>query len=139
MQNAGLRNVRLVFDLSNRPDSNLVVGEVISFPGRWSSYPPHHHDQPEIYHYRFTEPPGYGHGENGEDVYKLRHGDTLFIEPGKDHAQVSAPGYGMYYLWFIRHLPGNPYTGFTFAAEHEWTLDPQKQGWSPAEQFPPLG
>jgi 5-deoxy-glucuronate isomerase len=137
VQNACLRNVRLIFDRATRPDSNLVVGEVVNYAGRWSSYPPHHHDQPEIYHYRFTHPDGYGHAENGETIHKVRHRDTLFITPGLDHAQVAAPGYGMYYLWLIRHLPGNPYTGFTFAPGHEWTLDPAQQGWRPAD--PPPG
>lgn len=133
VQGACLRNVRLIFDRSTRPESNLVVGEVVNYPGRWSSYPPHHHDQPEIYHYRFTRPEGYGHAELGDDVLKVRDGDTVLIPPGLDHAQVSAPGYGMYYLWMIRHLPGNPYTGFTFAEEHKWTLDPSQQGWMPPE------
>jgi 5-deoxy-glucuronate isomerase len=132
VQNAALRNVRLIFDRTTRPESNLVVGEVVNFPGRWSSYPPHHHAQPEIYHYRFTAPQGYGHAELGDDVLKVRHGDTVIIPPGLDHAQVSAPGYGMYYLWMIRHLPGNPYTGFTFADEHKWTLDAAQPGWRPA-------
>jgi len=45
VQNAALRNVRLIFDRTTRPESNLVLGEVVNFPGRWSSYPPHHHDQ----------------------------------------------------------------------------------------------
>ena len=133
VQNACLRNVRLIFDRTTRPESNLVLGEVVNYPGRWSSYPPHHHDQPEIYHYRFTAPNGYGHAELGEEVVKVRHGDTVVIPPGRDHAQVSAPGYGMYYLWMIRHLPGNPYTGFTFAKEHMWTLDALQQGWRPAD------
>lgn len=133
VQNACLRNVRLIFDRAARPESNLVVGEVVNYPGRWSSYPPHHHDQPEIYHYRFTAPHGYGHAELGDDVVKVRDGDTIVIPPGRDHAQVSAPGYGMYYLWMIRHLPGNPYTGFTFAREHQWTLDAKQQGWKPSE------
>ena len=132
-QNAALRNVRLIFDRTTRPESNLVLGEVINFPGRWSSYPPHHHDQPEIYHYRFTKPNGYGHAELGDEVLKVHHRDTILIPPGRDHAQVSAPGYGMYYLWMIRHLPGNPYTGFTFAEEHTWTLDATQQGWRPAD------
>ena len=131
VQDAGLRNVRLLFDRATRPESNLVVGEVVNYPGRWSSYPPHHHAQPEIYHYRFTQPDGYGHAELGDDVLKVRAHDTVLIPPGLDHAQVSAPGYGMYYLWMIRHLPGNPYTGFTFAPEHQWTLDPAQQGWLP--------
>jgi 5-deoxy-glucuronate isomerase len=69
-------------------------------------------------------------------VLKVRHGDTSAIPPGLDHAQVAAPGYGMYYLWMICHLPGNPYTGFTFADEHKWTLDPGQQGWRPAD-LPP--
>lgn len=133
VQNACLRNVRLIFDRTTRPEPNLVLGEVVNYPGRWSSYPPHHHDQPEIYHYRFTEPQGYGHAELGDDVVKVRHGDTTVIPPGRDHAQVSAPGYGMYYLWMIRHLPGNPYTGFTFTEDHKWTLDPAHQGWRPQD------
>jgi 5-deoxy-glucuronate isomerase len=133
VQNASLRNVRLIFDRAQRPASNLVMGEVVNFPGRWSSYPPHHHDQPEIYHYRFTETDGYGHAELGDEVVKVREGDTVVIPPGRDHAQVSAPGYGMYYLWAIRHLPGNPYTGFTFTEEHRWTLDPARQGWRPPD------
>lgn len=138
VQNAALRNVRLIFDRTTRPESNLVLGEVVNFPGRWSSYPPHHHVQPEIYHYRFTAPAGYGHAELGDDVLKVRHGDTVVIPPNLDHAQVSAPGYGMYYLWIIRHLPGNPYTGFTFAEEHKWTLDPAQQGWRPSDLPPGL-
>jgi 5-deoxy-glucuronate isomerase len=131
VQDACVRNVRLIFDRSTRPDANLVLGEVVNYPGRWSSYPPHHHEQPEIYHYRFTHPHGYGHAELGDEVMKVREGDTIAISPELDHAQVSAPGYGMYYLWIIRHLPGNPYTGFTFAEEHKWTLDPTQQGWRP--------
>lgn len=138
VQDACLRNVRLIFDRNSRPESNLVLGEVVNYPGRWSSYPPHHHAQPEIYHYRFTHANGYGHAEVGDDVLKVRDGDTVFIPPGLDHAQVSAPGYGMYYLWFIRHLPGNPYTGFTFAAEHEWALDQAQQGWIPPALPSPL-
>ncbi len=138
VQNAGLRNVRLIFDRASRPESNLVLGEVVNYPGRWSSYPPHHHDQPEIYHYRFTHPDGYGHAEIGDEVRKVRHKDTVVIPPSRDHAQVSAPGYGMYYLWMIRHLPGNPYTGFTFAEEHKWTLDPAQQGWLPPDRLAAL-
>lgn len=138
VQNACLRNVRLIFDLTTRPEANLVVGEVINYPGRWSSYPPHHHDQTELYHYRFTPPTGYGHAELGDEVVKVREGDTVVIPPGLDHAQVSAPGYGMYYLWMIRHLPGNPYTGFTFTADHTWTLDPAQQGWRPQDLPPGL-
>lgn len=132
-QNACTRTVRLVFDLDVHSASKLVVGEVINLPGRWSSYPPHHHPQPELYHYRFTAPQGYGHAELGEQVFKVRSYDTLTIMGGETHAQVAAPGYGMYYLWIIRHFDGQPYRGFTFTPEHEWLLDPDQQGWRPKD------
>ena len=132
-QGACVRNVRQVFDRTLRPESNLVVGEVINYPGRWSSYPPHHHEQPEIYHYRFNPPQGYGHGEVGERVFKVRQFDTLRIAAAHDHAQVAAPGYAMYYLWIVRHLDDNPYAGFEYTADHTWMLDPEAAVWEPAD------
>lgn len=131
VQGACLREVRLVFDLNERPKANLVLGEVVNYPGRWSSYPPHHHVQPELYHYRFTAESGYGHAELGEEVAKVRSNDTVCIPPGLDHAQVAAPGYGMYYLWAIRHLVRRPYKGFTFSKQHAWALERKNQGWKP--------
>lgn len=131
VQGTCLREVRQIFDKKSRPQSNLVIGEVVNYPGRWSSYPPHHHEQPEVYHYRFTEPQGYGHAELGEEVCKIKNNDTIKILNNLDHSQVSAPGYGMYYLWIIRHLPNKPYLGFEFTEEHKWILDPKKQGWTP--------
>jgi 5-deoxy-glucuronate isomerase len=96
VRNRSLRFVRTVFDLNNAPrEAELVLGEVITLPGGWSSYPPHHHPQPEIYHYRFTAPQGYGHAELGDAVLKVRQNDTIRIPAGLDHAQCAAPGYGM--------------------------------------------
>jgi 5-deoxy-glucuronate isomerase len=131
LDDTAYRIVRTVFDGRNRPEARLVLGEVINFPGRWSSYPPHHHPQPEIYHYRFTEPQGYGHAELGDEIVKIQHGDTLKILDQRDHAQVAAPGYGMYYLWAIRHLPGQPYTVPEFTEEHRWLLTPADRVWQP--------
>jgi len=122
------RYVRLVFDDSNGPpESRLVLGEVVNFPGRWSSYPPHSHPQPEIYYYRFNPPQGYGHGELGDEVFRIEEGDLLLITDDQAHAQTSAPGYAMYYLWAIRHLEGNRYAGFTFDPLHAWTLEERKR------------
>ncbi|NJK88142.1 MAG: 5-deoxy-glucuronate isomerase [Myxococcales bacterium] len=53
LADASYRHVRTYIDPENAPLASLVVGEVINPPGRWSSYPPHHHPQPEVYHYRF--------------------------------------------------------------------------------------
>ncbi|KTC81885.1 5-dehydro-2-deoxygluconokinase [Legionella cincinnatiensis] len=121
LDDSSYRIVRTVFDKRNRPESNLVVGEIITFQGRWSSYPSHYHDQPEIYHYRFSEPQGYAFGENGEEVLRIEHYDTYQIAPGQTHAHCTAPGYTLYTLWFIRHLTDNPYSTPTFLKEHEWT------------------
>lgn len=121
LDDTACRIVRTIFDIRNSPLSRLVLGEVITSPGRWSSYPPHHHPQPEIYHYRFTEPQGYGHAECGDTVLKVRQYDTYKILNSNDHAQAAAPGYGMYYLWVIRHLEDKPYDQPEFTEEHSWT------------------
>ena len=44
---------------------------------------------------------------------------------------VAAPGYGMYYSWVIRHLPGQPYDVPEFTAEHAWTMEPDAKFWEP--------
>lgn len=121
LDDTACRIVRTIFDIRNRPDAKLVLGEVVTQQGRWSSYPPHHHEHPEIYHYRFTEPQGYGHAECGDDVFKIRQYDTYKILQKNDHAQTAAPGYGMYYIWVIRHLDNNPYQAPEFVEEHSWT------------------
>lgn len=131
LQDAAYRIVRTIFDGRNRPEARLVLGEVVNFPGRWSSYPPHHHAQPELYHYRFTEPRGYGHCELGDEVLKVRRYDTVRILDGRDHPQVAAPGYGMYYIWVIRHLPGDPYTVPEFTADHRWLCEADARIWEP--------
>src|SRR5690606_22287859 len=132
VRDRSLRFVRTIFDRRNSPpEVELVLGEVVTFPGGWSSYPPHHHPQPEIYHYRVTAPQGYGHAELGERVLKVRDRDTVCIPAGTDHAQCAAPGYGMYYAWVIRHLPDLPYTVPEFTAEHAWTMDANAGFWWP--------
>jgi 5-deoxy-D-glucuronate isomerase len=123
LEDTSYRIVRTIFNAQNRKNAVLVLGEVVTMPGRWSSYPPHHHPQPEIYHYRFTEPQGYGHSELGDEIFKVRQYDTIKILDNKDHPQVAAPGYAMYYIWAIRHLPNNLYTVPEFTENHAWTKD----------------
>ncbi len=118
------RLVRLAFDGTiTPPESKLVIGEVLNFPGKWSSYPPHHHSQPELYYYELSPKWGYGHGELGEDVYKIKNGDILSITGGKVHSQTSAPGFYMYYLWTIRHDDNKRYDGFTYKKPFENMLE----------------
>jgi 5-deoxy-glucuronate isomerase len=135
MRETSTRIVRTTFDDRNATHSNLVIGEVVGVPGRWSSYPPHHHPQPEIYHYRFLPEQGFGLTEIGETAYMLRNRDTILIRDGQDHPQVTAPGYAMWYLWVIRHLEGNRYGTPEFNPDHVWVADPKADIWDlPSER-----
>ena len=118
----GHRICSTVFDYDNAPYSNMVLGEVFNQPGKWSSYPPHHHPQPEVYYYQFDKPQGFGACFVGDNCYKSTQGSAVFITDGNDHQQVVAPGYEMCYIWMIRHIDGDPWYKTTrfYAKEHEW-------------------
>jgi 5-deoxy-glucuronate isomerase len=123
------RVIRTIFDYNNAPYSNLVIGEVISYPGRWSSYPPHHHNQPEVYYYRFDKPQGFGCAMVGPEAYRVEHNSYITIPGGLDHPQSTAPGYAMYFCWMIRHLENDPWTDRIMEKEHEWLLDSNAKIW----------
>lgn len=129
MRETSTRIVRTVFDKSNAPLSNLVLGEVITFPGKWSSYPPHHHPQPEIYFYKFMPANGYGISQLGDNAAVVEENSTVFIVENETHPQTAAPGYAMWYLWVICHLDGEPYIQPVFVPEHEWVKNPDAVFW----------
>lgn len=130
MNETSTRIVRTVFDYSNRPESNLVIGEVIGVPGKWSSYPPHHHPQPEIYHYRFLPGQGFGFCCIGDTPYLIKDRDTILIREQEVHPHVTAPGYAMWYLWVIRHIEGNHYAVQTVPPQYQWVTEPGAEIWS---------
>ena len=121
------RVIRTIFDYRNAPYSNMVLGEVVNNPGLWSSYPPHHHPQPEVYFYRFDKEQGFGAGFGNGEVYKTGQNGLLVIQEGF-HSQVTAPGYTMCYVWGIRHLEQNPWLNTRIDdEEHRWMLDEKKR------------
>ena len=88
----------------------LLICEVFTPAGNWSSYPPHKHDvdRPprevkleEIYYYRFAEPDAFGfqrlYDARTDRTLTVRHGDVVLIRSGY-HPFVTAHGYNAYYL-----------------------------------------
>jgi 5-deoxy-glucuronate isomerase len=123
------RIVKTVFDYTNAPYSNMVLGEVINYPGKWSSYIPHGHRQPEVYFYRFHAESGFGAGFIGDEVFKLTNNSALCIPGGPSHPQVTAPGYPMYYCWMIRHLENDPWISRDNDPAYEWLLEKNVKIW----------
>ena len=114
------RKIKTFFDYDNAPFSKMVLGEVLNYPGKWSSYPPHHHPQPEVYFYRFDHPQGFGAGFAGGEIYQTGHNGCAVITSGF-HSQTAAPGYAMCYAWGIRHLEGDPWLKTRIDdEEHQW-------------------
>jgi len=132
MNEAGTRIVRTAQDKRLTPDSNIMFGEDMHYPGKWSGFPSHSHAQPEIYFYKFYPENGFGLLRLGDEGVLLEHNDTVLIEPNKVHPQVTAPGYAMYYLWAIRHLDGNPYLKPDFEEQHLWVEKPGAKYWPEA-------
>lgn len=136
LNNTSIRSVRTVFDGEIAPYSNMVMGEVINHPGKFSSYPPHDHPQPEIYHYKFFPQQGFGVSLLENDAFIVKDGDTSLIHPDKTHSQVAAPGYAMYYIWMIAHLKDDRWLPTTryYREEHQWLLDKNVEIW-PERKF----
>lgn len=97
-----MRVKRVFYDWNSHPESCLFCGEIINFPGSWACFPPHLHDEPEIYHYRFSSAKGYGFSEYGDDACRVSHLDTMCIPGGLLHSQVTSPGSKGYIMWTQR-------------------------------------
>ena len=94
------------------PAEHLLVVEVFTPAGNWSSYPPHKHDEDrppgevvleETYYYRTAHPDAFAL----QRLYSPRHGleVTVAVEDGDVmlvpfgyHTTCAAPGYDLYYL-----------------------------------------
>lgn len=144
----GVTERRVHWILSERDAAaRLLLVEVLTPAGHWSTYPPHKHDEDkagveraleELYYYRFnpeqgfafqgiytkTAPSASAGGGVGLDVsIRARHDDLVLVPRGY-HVVSAAPGYDCYYL--------NAMAGavrewlFTADPDHEWLMDWQK-------------
>jgi 5-deoxy-glucuronate isomerase len=94
------------------PADRLIVVEVYTPSGNWSSYPPHKHDVhnppgevdlEEIYYYQIDRPEGfaiqkvYTPDRSIDETVTVRNGEMVLIPEGY-HPVVAAHGYNAYYL-----------------------------------------
>lgn len=123
MNDCASRYTRTFFDRSNCPETNFFIGEVVHEPGKWSSFPPHQHVEPEMYYYKFLPENGYGLAEYGDAAYKVKNNDLLGMPENVTHSQAAAPGYAEFYLWCIR-LRDDAQIVTTTVKEYEWVTKP---------------
>ncbi|MDM5247793.1 5-deoxy-glucuronate isomerase [Lysinibacillus sp. G4S2] len=131
-------NKRLVHNIlpDSDPSANsLLVVEVFTESGNWSSYPPHKHDQDNLPHESFLEETYY-HEMNPrqgfvfqrvytedrsiDETMAVENGDVVIVPAG--YHPVSVPdGYESYYL----NIMAGPKRIWKFHNEsaHEWILD----------------
>jgi len=94
------------------PAHRLLVVEVYTPAGNWSSYPPHKHDVhnppgevdlEEFYYYRISRPEGYAiqkvytRDRRIDATLTVRDGEMVLVPEGY-HPVVAAHGYDVYYL-----------------------------------------
>lgn len=128
-QGTNTRYVRNILPETEPADSLLVV-EVITPGGHWSSYPPHKHDTAtageetaleETYYHRLSPPQGfafqrvYTDDRSLDETVCVQDGDVVMVPRG--YHPVGAPhGYDLYYLnvmagpkrqWIFRNDPAH--------------------------------
>ncbi len=128
------------------PADKLLVREVYTPSGNWSSYPPHKHDvhKPpgevdldEIYYYRTDHPDGYAFQRlydaagRRDETLRLVDGDLVLIREGY-HPVVAAYGYNIYYL---NVLAGS---ARSFAAKDDPRYAHLGKNWPPPDPRVPL-
>ncbi len=128
------RHVRnILADTDDRAESLLVV-EVITPPGNWSSYPPHKHDRDafpdetlleESYYHRFEPKQGYGvqrvyTDDRSLDETMTIHDRDVVLVPRGYHPVGAAHGYTLYYL----NVMAGPRRTWRFHndPDHAWLL-----------------
>jgi len=95
------------------PSERLVVGETISDPGNWASYPPHKHDtdnQPEevameeVYFFKLEPKTGFGairiFNDEEDNIFVVKNNELITIPRGY-HPIAVPPKHQLYYLWVL--------------------------------------
>jgi 5-deoxy-glucuronate isomerase len=134
------------------PDSfrnahRILVCEVLTPGGNWSSWPPHRHDgvagcqfmNEEIYYFRLgkqqsdhgdAEATGYFHAYTVDgtvnDTVTLRDGDAYILPAGYHGPSIAAPEYPMYFLNVLAGPAEDRTMAFCDDPSHHWIRDSWK-------------
>ena len=132
-QGTNTRHVRNILSDADAAESLLVV-EVITPGGHWSSYPPHKHDRDafpeetflgETHSHRLSPPQGfafqrvYTDARDIDETMAVEDGDVVMVPRG--YHPVGAPhGYDLYYL----NVMAGPRRNWVFRNDpaHEWIV-----------------
>jgi 5-deoxy-glucuronate isomerase len=118
----------------DQPAHSLIVVEVITPSGHWSSYPPHKHDSArqgketaleETYYHRLAPAQGfamqrvYTDDRSLDEAVVVEDGDVVLVPRGY-HPVVAPHGYELYYL----NVMAGPERKWIFHndPQHEWLL-----------------
>jgi 5-deoxy-glucuronate isomerase len=122
--------------MADRAADGLLVCEVLTPGGNWSSYPPHKHDVDdppretlleETYYHRIRRPAGFGlqrvytADRSLDETLSFSDGDCVLVPRGY-HTVSAPPGYDLYYL-NVMAGPRREWAVVTDSA-HEWRLEP---------------
>ncbi len=130
-----LRHIRNILPEQAEAESLLVV-EVVTPGGHWSSYPPHRHDRDELpgeslleetYYHRLSPPQGfalqrvYTDERDLDETMAVGDRDVVLVPRGY-HPVSAAHGYDLYYL----NVMAGPKRTWRFHNDpaHEWLMAP---------------
>ena len=140
-QGTNIRYVRNILPDTSPYAEALLVVEVITPGGHWSSYPPHKHDTDnypnetyleETYYHRLNPPRGFGfqrvYTEDGtlDETMAIGDGDVVLVPKGF-HPVAAPHGFDLYYL----NVMAGPKKSwkFTMSKDHAhigWTSTPAR-------------
>jgi 5-deoxy-glucuronate isomerase len=121
--------------MEDRQAESLLVTEVLTPAGNWSSYPPHKHDTDdppresyleEVYYHRTARPEGfavqliYTSDRSLDEAIQVHDSDVVLVPRGF-HPVAASPGYDLYYL----NVMAGPLRRWlvTVDPDHIWQLD----------------
>lgn len=133
-KNSNKRHVHNILDDKSEWANSLLVVEVFTDSGNWSSYPPHKHDQDnlpsesfleEIYYHEMNPPQGfvfqrvYTEDRSIDETMSVYNQDAVLVPAGY-HPVAVPDGYNSYYL----NIMAGPTKQWKFhnEAAHEWLL-----------------